>query len=183
MTRTVALRRVAPDDLEPLWPRVASALHWKTAAQLSLSEVRNAVLAGISELWVASDWRYPSRLASVILTTIVVKPRGKRHLKVRFLSGRHAETWIDSTARTLSWFAQTNGCTKLDLIGRRGWMEYRTRFTLPVSWACDERAAHGGSEDAIHHRRLHGTEHPQSAAAELLGRRRGGGAGPDLAQR
>ena len=137
----VAIRYIPPVRLDEAWPVVARVLEWQYAAKVNLPAVRNRLLIDYSKLWVAPDWRFPSRLSGVIVTTIVLRPRKEPCLRVEFLSGRRIGTWIDSAACTLSHHAQACGCTHLELIGRQGWREYRSRFLLPATWMTEERAA------------------------------------------
>ena len=160
MPHAVALSRVDRRILECAWPRVAAALAWKSAGpNISIPQIKAAVFAGTSDLWIAPDWRFPTRLSSVIVTTISAIARGKKVLRVHLLSGRHIGTWIDSAACTLGSFAQANGCTRLSLIGRRGWMEYRNRFGLPTTWTTEEAGSaynhHHGTAGVL------GSKHPE----------------------
>jgi hypothetical protein len=135
MPRLVTLSHVDPLHLDILWPRITSVLAWKTSSQpFSLGVLKACLRAGTRDLWAAPDWRFPTRFSSVIVTAIVVRPDGK-HLQIHLLSGRHIGTWIASAACTLGQFAQANGCTRLEITGRRGWRPFVFRqFTLPVTW-------------------------------------------------
>lgn len=137
----VAIQYIPPNRINEAWPVVARVLGWQNkSTEIDLPALRNRLLIDYSKLWVAPDWRFPSRLSGVIVTTIVQRPRREPCLRVEFLSGRRIGTWIESAACTLSRHAQACGCTHLELIGRQGWREYRTRFTLPTTWMTEERA-------------------------------------------
>jgi hypothetical protein len=125
-----AVVHVSQRCLGLIWPKVAGALDWTSSFQLPLppAQLRNAVLAGTRDLWIALDHRYPSRLSSVIVTTILDRPRNERTLEIFLVSGRHFGTWSDSMACTLGRFAQAHGCTRLEIIGRWGWLRYLPPF-------------------------------------------------------
>ena len=142
MPHAVAIEAVSPDNLDPVWEAVTRTLTWQGVHGVIVTPaLRNSLLIGYSRLWVAPDWRFPSRLSSVIVTTIITRPRKTPVLRVEFLSGRHIGTWIDSAACTLSRYAQAHGCTALEFVGRIGWRQYRDRFDLPGKWLVEERAA------------------------------------------
>lgn len=150
----VDLLHVPPSRLRQCWPAVERALRWKVARLTEPVGVLHArLMAGTSELWVAMHPRFPNQLSSVIVTTIVANFHEPKTLKVELLSGRHARTWMDSTACTLSRFAVLNGCTRLAITGRIGWRQFRERFTLPVIWTRDQE-----SRSADHDHQYH-TEH------------------------
>jgi hypothetical protein len=135
----VSIARVEPAWIEFYWPVIESTLGWQSARRISPSFVRTLTKAGIQQLWIAPDWRFPTRLSSVIMTTIVRKPRQPPTLRVELLSGRHLGTWIRSAARILGQYAQAHGCTRLEVHGRRGWRAARKAFAMPVDWVDDER--------------------------------------------
>jgi hypothetical protein len=141
MPATVELELVRPRDLDLVWEAVARTLSWGSAHRIALPALRNLARIGYICLWIAPDWRFPTRLSSVIVTTIIERPRKAKTLRIEFLSGRHIGTWIDSAACTLSQHAQAHGCTHLEFIGRTGWQEYRSRFNLPGTWLTEARAA------------------------------------------
>lgn len=148
----VHLSPLHPDDLEACWDRILSTLSWRTAMPLDPHALRARLRVEMSVLWLAPDWRYPSRFSSAIKTTIVVRPRQQRMLLIEMLSGRHIGTWIESAACTLGQYAHAHGCTHLHFVGRRGWSGYRTLFSSAgrtVTWAYAERAA--DAADNHHH--------------------------------
>lgn len=136
----VSLSRVDPGWIDFYWPVIEQTLAWQRVRPLSPGWLRTAAKAGIQQLWVAPDWRFPTRLSSVIMTTIVRKDRQPPTLRVELLSGRHIGTWIESAARTLGQYAQAHGCTRLEIHGRRGWRVARKAFALPVVWVDVESA-------------------------------------------
>jgi hypothetical protein len=147
----VELMHVGPDYLDLYWSRVERALTWKVARVVArLGVLHAAVMAGTRELWVAHRAGFPTQLSSVIVTTIVTLPREPKTLKVELLSGRHAGTWIDSAACTLSRYAQAHGCTRLWIVGRLGWRHYRDRFPLPVIWTCDRESSRADHANQYH---------------------------------
>lgn len=144
----VVLEHIPPERLDTVWPIVVRLADWCDThpGGRSLPALRNHLLIGYSDLWVAPDWRFPARLTAVIVSTIIQRPRQEPCLKIEFLSGRRIGTWIESAACTLSRHAQARGCTHLEFIGRIGWRQYRDRFDLPGTWATEERAARWQSQ-------------------------------------
>jgi len=137
----VALEHIDPARLDTVWPIVVRLLGWNDVhGAASLPALRNHLLIGYSDLWVAPDWRFPTRLTAVIVTTIIQRPRQEPCLRIEFLSGRRIGTWIESTACTLSRYAVARGCTHLEFVGRIGWRQYRSHFGLPGAWLTEERA-------------------------------------------
>jgi hypothetical protein len=142
MPPAVALQHILPERLDDIWPVVVRLLGWQNMkGEVTLPALRNRLLIGYSDLWTAPDWRFPSRLSGVIVTTIIQRPRREPCLRIEFLSGRRIGTWIESTACTLGQYAQAHGCTHLEMIGRLGWRHYRSHFGLPGAWLTEERAA------------------------------------------
>jgi hypothetical protein len=138
----VTIEAVSPDGLDPVWENVTRTLAWQgVRGDIALPALRNLLRIGYAHLWVAPDWRFPSRLSTVIVTTIITRPRKAPALRIEFLSGRHIGTWIDSAACTLSQYAHAHGCTHLEFVGRIGWRQYRGLFDLPGTWLVEERAA------------------------------------------
>jgi hypothetical protein len=136
----VEIEHVPLPAIASWWPRVERALAWDVARYSGRKGVLKAALTvGTQALWVAPHGRFPTQLASVIITTIVPSPKRQPPvLKIELLSGRHAGTWMESAACKLSAYAQAHGCTRITVVGRKGWRHYRSLFTLPVSWAYDE---------------------------------------------
>jgi hypothetical protein len=133
------------------WPEVEAAFQLKKnhpRQGVALANLRCALLAGTKDVWVSPDPLFPSRLSSVIVTTIVATPTGKL-LKVDLLVGRHVETWAESAAHNLGQFAQASGCTRMNVTGRMGWLRTyrRHHYGLPVTWANEET----GSADHHHY--------------------------------
>jgi hypothetical protein len=142
MPTRVILAPVDPDRLDLIWERAVRTLSWGGVQhKVELPALRNSIRIGYSLLWTAPDWRFPTRLSSIILTTIIQRPRKAKTLRIEFLSGRHIGTWIDSAACTLSSYAHAHGCTYLEFVGRIGWRQYRDRFDLPGTWLIEARAA------------------------------------------
>ena len=138
----VTVEHVPPERLDTVWPIVVRLADWCDThpGGRSLPALRNHLLIGYSDLWVAPDWRFPARLTAVIVSTIIQRPRQELCLRIEFLSGRRIGTWIDSTACTLSQWGKAHGCTHLEFVGRIGWRQYRDRFGLPGAWLIEERA-------------------------------------------
>jgi len=124
----VQLYAVPPELIPDLWARIAQTFGWTTSdpPPMPAPVLRNQILTGHWHVFVAPHWRFPTRFASVIVTTIDARPRRKKRiLKVYFLAGRYFRTWMESAACTLSAFAQATGCTHCMLIGRQGFMPLR----------------------------------------------------------
>ena len=149
--QAVRLERVNPQYLDLYWSRVERALDWQVSrSPYAAGLLRSMVKAGTRDLWTAPHGRFPAQLSSVIVTTIMPHPRLAPVLRAELVSGRHVGTWIASAAQVLTAYAQAHGCTRIYVIGRKGWRHYRDLFAIPVTWATDESA-----QDADHHRQIH----------------------------
>lgn len=71
---------------------------------------------------------------------------GTKLLQVELLSGDRFDEWIDQMHDVIEHFAKENGCSGMELIGRKGWIRKLSRFgwgeafvTCQIRWDKDEQ--------------------------------------------
>jgi hypothetical protein len=115
-------RTVPPRLLGAVWPLiepwVTTALH-RGNADLSADAVRQHIACGTMQLWLAWADGEP-RPRGVWVTELLESSRGKL-CNIVVLAGRTFERWHGLEAYLIEW-ARGQGCVRLSLVGRRGWL-------------------------------------------------------------
>ena len=118
----IRARAVPPRLLPAAWPLiegwVATALKRANADQ-SPDDIRGHIERGTMQLWLAwADGE--ARPQGVWVTELLVSARGKL-CNIVVLAGRAFERWHGLEAYLIEW-ARGQGCVRLSLVGRRGWL-------------------------------------------------------------
>lgn len=113
---------VPPRLLPMAWPliepQVATALRRGKADQSS-EDIRRHIERGTMHLWLAWADSEP-KPRGVWITEVVESVRG-RLCNIVVLAGDKFETWRPLEAYLAEW-ARENGCVRLTLVGRKGWV-------------------------------------------------------------
>ena len=119
---------VPPSAVDSVWDKASGYLEPAVALQdgYLMEDVKRMLLRGAWQLWVAVDDSNEMHAASI--TRVDTYPR-KRVMVINFLGGREMKNWkhllgdIEDTA-------VQNGCTELEIQGRKGWArEMKKEFT------------------------------------------------------
>lgn len=90
--------------------------------RFALDHLREEIINGERQLWVAFD---PSladlRVEGAFLTAIGEYP-GLKVLRIDFLGGENLSDWIRAAEEMLLRYARDNGCERLEMTGRLGWL-------------------------------------------------------------
>jgi hypothetical protein len=81
-----------------------------------------------AQLWISgySGGGEPTTLDSIAVTQISIFSTGLRVLEVALVAGRDAHSWLQYEDRFVDWAAK-QGCTRMQMIGRRGWAKVLSR--------------------------------------------------------
>lgn len=78
-------------------------------------DIHGFLLKGICQLWLS--WR--DGIEAIAVTEIVCYPRLKA-VRIFQLRGKDREHWLGFERLIATW-AKSEGCTRMELIGRKGW--------------------------------------------------------------
>ena len=83
-------------------------------------DILHDLLVGIENLWVdvEEDETVP---VGIIITQVSHYPR-KSMLSIQYAAGDRLDEWIDEGLQTMENWAVDNGCTGMEITGRRGWV-------------------------------------------------------------
>jgi len=85
----------------------------------SLNDLVKEICEGGQQLWICYD-SDPIEYHSICTTSIVEYP-GCKLLRIVYASGHDMDSWRDPLLDVLERFALDNGCSGLEMIGRKGW--------------------------------------------------------------
>ena len=110
-----------PEDVLKIWPSLSAHIEKAiehSAGELNLFDIAQAAINGHNHIWVTFSG---NTLTTVIVTRFLEYPRTKT-LQIMTCSGA-IEDWDGWTEhhRILENFAKSNGCSAIEIWGRRGW--------------------------------------------------------------
>jgi hypothetical protein len=83
-------------------------------------DILHDLLVGIENLWVVVEEDETVPLG-IIITQVSHYPR-KSMLSIQYAAGDRLDEWIDEGLQTMENWAVDNGCTGMEITGRRGWV-------------------------------------------------------------
>jgi hypothetical protein len=117
----VRIHLARPDEAVQLWPQVEKALSGTLALVKDThlpTDVLAAILTGGMQLFVALDGL---TVKGACVGHFMQYPRIKAY--VTFLvGGEEMRSWINDMAAATEQFARSQGCTRMDAGGRKGWV-------------------------------------------------------------
>lgn len=120
-----ALVGVPSDKIPLIWPDVLPFIEracTRTNGRYEAADILGFLLSGVCQLWVCMD----AEIDAVAVTEIVCYPRAKA-VRVFLASGRDHRKWIRFEPVIVEW-AVAQGCTLIELWGRRGWIRALKHF-------------------------------------------------------
>lgn len=132
LTRFAAdLLCVDPAQVWQVWPHARDFIR-RALARTGLSEfaaVEAEVLSGLQLLWLASDGRRIEAAATTQLTTV----SGRKICVLVACGGENRTRWLP-LLEGIEDYARAEGCTRMQVIGRKGWQrvlrDYRARYVI-----------------------------------------------------
>jgi hypothetical protein len=107
------------DECEALWPRYAHHLERLEAHGLMRAvDVRNDLVSASKQLW---GWQEGDRILGVAITCITQTPRGPMCELCAAVGTESVTGQIEAIVDEIERWAKALGCTRLRLMGRRGW--------------------------------------------------------------
>ena len=108
-------------DVDAAWPQVLGLIEQalsKGDGGHSSDDVKTACKSGEAQLWCGVG---PAGLEMVAVTEIRKQPRIKT-MRVWLLAGSDAPGWIVDRLSAIEEWARNAGCSRLDMLGRKGWL-------------------------------------------------------------
>jgi hypothetical protein len=90
---------------------------------LTEEDVYNLIQDKKMQLWGIHDGDLKA-----VFTTMVVNYFREKRLRLVMIGGHEMDNWLEITAESMDRFARENGCSGIELWGRRGWVKKLERF-------------------------------------------------------
>ena len=118
---SVEIVLIPTEGVERLWPIAAPLLEkaTKRTRKIDLSSLRECALDGSMQLWLAYDSEEDGVIASMA-TEIVTYTSGLKSARILLFGGLHLNRWASMIATVEKW-ALYEGCSTVEMVGRRGW--------------------------------------------------------------
>lgn len=118
---------VGPADVDRTWPLVSGMIERAYAeTDLFMPDVVAWLKAGGGLLWIAADRN--NRILAALTTSLEPRPSG---LVCRLMAncGHELDQWKGLMSQ-IEDYARSQGCVKVDFVGRRGWSRVFPDFAL-----------------------------------------------------
>ena len=105
-------------------PEVVPHLHRlapRTNGRSTVDDILQGILSGANVLWLAFEETENNKIYGVVITNVMTYPRLKT-LNVFYCAGNKLRLWQTPMMDVLVRYAKDNGCCKIELTGRRGWL-------------------------------------------------------------
>ena len=129
---------VPSDDVERHWEHMLQFLRpaiERSNGRWSANDVLNEIESGRLQAWALIDGPL---LYGVGVTEIHQYP-GCRVLTCLWLGGVEAHKWLDVLDKTVSEWAIGEGCTRMEIVGRKGWERLGARLGFAPSYVFFEK--------------------------------------------
>lgn len=110
---------IPKENIEELW---YIAEKYLDDDNFDLDKCKKAVLKDDYRLWIGRNSKV------VVILEVLEYPKGKK-CDIVMLAGENIETWIEELAEIEAW-AKMNGCNKMTLTGRRGWVKMLSDYRI-----------------------------------------------------
>ena len=127
MSNGYTIAGIQPPDIVKVWETVERWIEnaAKHENESSLDEIKSKLLSGNMQLWVVLQFPTFTPVACYV-TEIELAPT--LTLNAAYLSGDGVDDWLPLVERTIHQFAESVGCGRLSLRGRRGWVKKLREF-------------------------------------------------------
>lgn len=129
---------VPKDKIDMLWNTVEPMLAMATehsSDRYSTIKIFNDLMEDKKLLWILVD---ENDTIKVALTTSVEDYPGVRALRVGFAGGEDFLNNLEPMRKAIKEFGASVGCTKLEVLGRKGWERVLTPMGFKFSYLCME---------------------------------------------
>lgn len=109
-------------DVDAAWPQVLGLIERALAESdggHSAEDVRDACKAGDAQLWCGFG---SDGLELIMVTEIRRRPRLKA-MRIWLMAGSDAPEWIAERSAAIEEWAASAGCSRLEMVGRKGWLK------------------------------------------------------------
>ena len=108
-------------DVDAAWPQVLGLIETalsKSDGGHTAEDVRKACLLGDAQLWCGIE---RGAIAIIMVTEIRKQPRLKA-MRIWLMAGSDAAQWIAARSAAIEEWAAKSGCSRLEMVGRKGWL-------------------------------------------------------------
>ena len=118
---------VETDEIPVIWDSALPLIRLSQVEgnEMSEEDFFESLMNQELQLWVALE---ENELLACMVTRIVSYPQ-KRLLRIIFIGGKDMDKWLENLPIVEN-FALTNGCTSLEIWGRKGWLK------ILKDWEC-----------------------------------------------
>jgi hypothetical protein len=129
---------VSPQQIEQFWPYVKELIDKALLSgigDLTLEEIHRRLIAKQSQLWVVVRDSEQTEIVAAATTEIHILPKFKI-LLITACAGKDLRKW-ERFITELEAFGAREGCKKLRIYGRKGWVKILSGYSQP--WIALER--------------------------------------------
>ena len=128
MSREYIITGIQPHNIMGVWETVENWIDDASKAddESSLNEIQDKLKAGKMQLWVVLQLPLFVPVACYV-TEVELSPT-QAILNTAYLGGDDIDEWLPLVESTIQQFAESLGCGKLTLRGRRGWVKKLREF-------------------------------------------------------
>ena len=132
--KTIEVLSILPKDIDEMWPLVDFMIRealkyggsWADASYVKEQcKVNGMQLFAIY----GSDDGLENKVFGVMVTQFMNLPNFKEY-QVLILTGKHYKLWVDSIINTIEATAKLNGCKRISVMGRPGYL----KSVIPHGW-------------------------------------------------
>lgn len=134
---------IVPREALPIVVREVVSLLSRSLAhaggRMTLEDLTGEILNEQRQLWVVFGPEREQFEPVAVFTTVIGMYPSKRVLRVDFLAGENLAEWIQEAERVLLRYAVEQGCSALEMTGRRGWTPVLEKLGWKLAWVTLER--------------------------------------------
>ena len=129
---------IPEDGVDTVWPLLAPLFEQATSRtrKIDLDSLRECALAGDMQLWAVYDMELNS-VPGAIATELVTYTSGVKSARILLLGGSGVSRYV-SLIDTIECWAQSNDCSLVEIVGRRGWGRIYPDYQPIEHWLAKE---------------------------------------------
>jgi hypothetical protein len=129
---------IPQDGIERIWPMAASFLEKATnrTKKIDLDSLRECADKGLMQIWIAYDPE-EDEILSAAATEIVDYVSGLKSARIMLLGGLELNRWREAIDTIEQW-ASDQGCSLIEIVGRRGWGRVYPEYVEIETWFAKE---------------------------------------------
>ena len=131
---------IPSDGVDRVWQIAAPLLEkaTKRTRKIDLASLRRCAEDGSMQIWLAYDTEEGEVLAAAA-TEMVTYVSGMKSARILLLGGLHLNRWSQVIATIENW-ALSEGCSTIEIVGRRGWGRVYREYSPLEHWYSKEIA-------------------------------------------